>query len=101
MSPDVTLQEPRPGEALSAVGALAALVVRAEVHGEGGHGDVGLVAVRALSGFLVLQRSVRKQRGTIRDLMTLYLRGNTEPNLDWYHSDLCVCLCRARLLEVL
>ena len=62
MSPDVTLQEPWPGEALATVGAFAALVVRAEVHGEGGHGDVGLVAVRALSGFLVLQRSVRKQR---------------------------------------
>ena len=58
----MALQEPRPGEALSAVGALAALVVRAEVHGEGGHGDIGLVAVRALPGFLVLQRSVRMQR---------------------------------------
>ena len=71
VSPDVALQEPWPGEALSAVGALAALVVRAEVHGKGRHGDIGLVTVRALSGFLVLQRSVRKQRRTIRDLMTL------------------------------
>ena len=72
VSPDVALQEPRPGEALSAVGALAALVVRAEVHGKGRHGDIGLVAVRAFSGFLVLQRSVRKQRGTTKDLVTLH-----------------------------
>ena len=50
VSPDVALQEPRPGEALSAVGALAALVVRAHVHGVGRHGHVHFVAVRALPG---------------------------------------------------
>ena len=37
VSSDMPLQKPRPREALSAVGALAALVVRAEVHGEGRH----------------------------------------------------------------
>ena len=78
VSSDVPLKKPRPREALSAVGALAALVVRAEVHGEGRHGDVGLVTVRALPSFLVLQRSVRRQRDTIRDLMTFDFRGYSE-----------------------
>ena len=55
VSPDVALQEPRPGEALSAVGALAPLVVRPNVHGESWHRHISLVAVRALAGLLILQ----------------------------------------------
>ena len=43
----VALQQPRPREALAALGALAGQRVGADVHLEGGLGVVGLVAVRA------------------------------------------------------
>ena len=56
---DVALQQPRPGEPLAAVRARAALVVRAHVHAECGHGHVDLVAVWALPGFLVAVGAVR------------------------------------------
>jgi len=59
---NVTLKEPRSGEAFAAEVALAALVVRPQVHGVGRHGDVGLAAVRTLSGFLVLEGS-KKRKG--------------------------------------
>jgi hypothetical protein len=59
VSPDVALEEPRSGEALSTEMAFAALVVGTEVHGVGRHGDVGLAAVRALPRLLVLQRPER------------------------------------------
>ena len=57
----MTLKEPRPGEALAAEVALAALVVRPQVHGVGRHGDVGLAAVRTLPCFLVLKRSKERK----------------------------------------
>ncbi len=60
MRPDVSLQQPRSGKALSAVGALATLVVGPQVHGVGWHGDVGLVTMGALSGLLVFQGPVAK-----------------------------------------
>lgn len=56
---DVPLQQPRPGEALAAVRALAALIVGAHVHRVGRHRDVHLVAVRAAARLLVHQRAVR------------------------------------------
>lgn len=59
MGPDVSLQQPGSREALAAVRTLAALVVRAHVHGEGRHGDVHLVAVRTTTCLLVGQRAVR------------------------------------------
>ena len=55
VGPNVALQQPRPGEALAAIGAFAALVVGAQVHREGRHGDVRLVAVGALPRLLVFQ----------------------------------------------
>lgn len=55
----VPLQQPRPGEALAAIVALAALIVGPHMHAEGGHADVDLVAVRAPSGLLIAQRPVR------------------------------------------
>lgn len=55
----VTLQQPRPGEALAAIMALASLIVGPHVHAERGHADVDLVAVRAPSGLLIAQRPVR------------------------------------------
>lgn len=55
----VTLEQPRPGEALAAIVALAALIVSPHVHTEGRHTDVDLVAVRASPGLLISQRSVR------------------------------------------
>ena len=57
----MTLKEPRPGEALATEVALAALVVRPQVHGVGRHGDVGLAAVRTLPGFLVLKGSKERK----------------------------------------
>jgi hypothetical protein len=55
----VSLQEPGPGEALATVRTLAALVMSPDVHREGRHGHIHLVAVRAATRFLVAQRSVR------------------------------------------
>ena len=55
----VTLQEPGPAEMLAADRARVLEVVREHVHGEGRHGDVDLVAVRALLGVLAVQRAVR------------------------------------------
>ncbi|KAJ8877539.1 hypothetical protein PR048_021994 [Dryococelus australis] len=55
---DVSLQEPGPGEALATVGALAALVVRPHVHGEGRHRHIHLPAVRAAARLLVAGRAV-------------------------------------------
>jgi len=55
----VTLQQPRPGEALAAIVALAALIVSPHMHAERRHADVDLVAVRAPPGLLVPQRPVR------------------------------------------
>lgn len=55
----VSLQQPRSGEALAAVVALAPLIVGPHVHAERRHADVDLVAVRASSGLLVAERSVR------------------------------------------
>lgn len=52
MRSDVALQEPWPGKGLAAVRALAALTVRADVHGEGGHRDVHLVTMGTASGLL-------------------------------------------------
>lgn len=59
VGPDVALEQPRPGEALSAVLALAALVVRPDVHRKGRHADVELVAMRAPSCLFVGGASVR------------------------------------------
>ena len=46
---DVSLQQPRPGEVLAAVGAGAAGTVRPQVHGQGGGAAVDARAVRALA----------------------------------------------------
>jgi hypothetical protein len=54
----VPLQQPRPGEAFPAEGALAALTVRAHVHTEGRHRHVDLVAVRTSPRLLVGQGPV-------------------------------------------
>lgn len=54
----VSLEEPRPGEALAAEVALAALVVGAHVHAERGYADVDLVAVGTAAGLLVAERAV-------------------------------------------
>ena len=59
MCADMTLQQPRSAEALAAVLALAALVVRAHVHAVSGHGNVHFVAMRALPGLLVADAAVR------------------------------------------
>lgn len=56
---NVSLEQPRSREALAAVVALAALVVRAHVHGEGGHADVELVAVGAAARLFVRRAPVR------------------------------------------
>ncbi len=40
MGPNVTLQEPRSGETLSADVTFARLVVRSQMHGESRHGDI-------------------------------------------------------------
>ena len=57
--PHVALEQPGPAEILAAHVAGVAEVVRQDVHGEGGHADVDLVAVRALLGVLAVQRPVR------------------------------------------
>lgn len=51
----MSLEQPRPGEALAAEVALAALVVGPHVHAEGWYADVDLVAVRTASGLLVAE----------------------------------------------
>ena len=53
MGPEVSLEQPWPGESLSAVIALAILIVSSQVHGKGRHGHVNLGAVRTPSGFRV------------------------------------------------
>ena len=55
---NVPLQQPRPAEALAAVRARTALVVRAHVHAVGRRWDVEFVAVRALAGLLVVDAAV-------------------------------------------
>ena len=47
---EVALQQPRPREGFPANAALVAQVVGEEVHGEGRHGDVDLVTLRAFLG---------------------------------------------------
>lgn len=51
--PDVTLQQPGAGETLATVLTLAALVVSAHVHREGGHGHVNLLTVGTVASLLV------------------------------------------------
>lgn len=55
----VSLQQPRPGETLAAIVALASLIVGPHVHAECRHADVDFVAVRAPSGLFIAQRPVR------------------------------------------
>ena len=55
---NVSLQQPRPREALAAEVALAALVVGAHVHAVGGYADVHLVAVGTAAGLFVAERAV-------------------------------------------
>ena len=56
---NVALQQPRSAEFLAAEGALAALVVRPDVHAEGRHRHVHFVAMRTFSRLFVGERSVR------------------------------------------
>ena len=56
---DVALQQPGSGELLTAVRALAALVVCPHMHAIGRHGHVYFVTVRAFAGFLVTHAPVR------------------------------------------
>lgn len=58
MSAYMALQQPRSGEALAAVAALAALAVRPHVHAVGRHAHVDLVAVRTAPRLLVGERAV-------------------------------------------
>lgn len=55
----MSLQQPRPGETLAAIVALASLIVGPHVHAERRHADVDFVAVRAPPGLLIAQRPVR------------------------------------------
>lgn len=55
----MSLQEPRPAKGLAADVTLVPEVVRQDVHGQGGHGDVGLAAGRALPRHLAVQAAVR------------------------------------------
>lgn len=55
----VSLQKPRPREALAAIMALASLIVGPHVHAECRHADVDLVAMRAPPSLLIAQWSVR------------------------------------------
>lgn len=55
----VSLQQPRPREALAAIMALASLIVGSHVHAECRHADVDFIAVWAPSGLLIAQRPVR------------------------------------------
>ena len=60
MRSNVSLEQPRAREAFAARGTLAALVVGAHVLAEGGGTDVYFVAVRTLSGgLLVVRRAMR------------------------------------------
>lgn len=52
------LEQPRPGEALSAILTFATLIVSPHVHGEGWHADVHLVAMRTPPGFLIGRASM-------------------------------------------
>lgn len=58
MSADVTLKKPWPAEFLTAVRALAALVMRANMHAVRWHGHVHLVAVWTLPCLFVAYTSV-------------------------------------------
>lgn len=53
VSSNVSLEEPRSGEGLAAVGTLAALAVGPHVHREGRHRHVHLVAVRTTPRLLL------------------------------------------------
>lgn len=55
----VALQQPRSAEPLAAKRADAALAMRAHVHAVGGHGDVDLVAMRALARLAVRRVAMR------------------------------------------
>ena len=57
--PHVTLQQPRPGESLSAHNTLVGRGVGENVHGEGGSADIGLIANMAWSGSLSVELIVR------------------------------------------
>ena len=58
VSANVTLKQPRSAEALAAVRACAALVVRAHVHAEGRHADVDFLTVRAFARLFVVHVAV-------------------------------------------
>ena len=81
VSANVTLKQPRSAEALAAVGACAALVVRAHVHTERRHTDVDFLAVRTLARFFVVHVAVyllvsRQVAGRTVLLATLATRVN-------------------------
>lgn len=59
MRTDVALKKPRPREALAAVLALAALIVRPHVHGKRRHADVQFVAMGTSSRLLIGRTAVR------------------------------------------
>lgn len=49
MSSDVTLQEPRPGERFTTIGAFASLTVGSDVHRESRNRNVNFIAMRTTS----------------------------------------------------
>ena len=58
VSANVTLKQPRSAEALAAVRACAALVMRAHVHTEGRHTNVDFLAVRTFARLFVVHVAV-------------------------------------------
>lgn len=59
MRANVSLQQPRPREALAAIMALAPLIMRPDVHTKRRHADIDLIAVWTPSSLLITQRPVR------------------------------------------
>lgn len=91
MSSDVALKKPRSGKALATIWTLAAQVVRPQVHGVGRHGDIGFLTMWAFSSFFVLQRPEKGRKFAFKTILQRFL------NIFY----LWVCLCLARLLDVL